>query len=107
MAKGEQEKPVLQPDGVKRLLEGGGEEMTDDERALLLALIGVDADSLDESERAALDKLKEQVEGYDADELAQAVEHMVTAKPRWTRRLKWPKLKRMLRQLRKGRSSEK
>jgi hypothetical protein len=107
MAKGKQAKPVLQPNGVKRLLEGGGEDMTDDERALLLALIGVEADSLDESERAALSKLKEQVEGYDTDELVQAVEHMVTAEPRRTRKLKWPDLKRMLRQRREGRSPEK
>ena len=106
MAKGKQGKSVLQPDGVKRLLEGGGEDMTDDERALLLALIGVEADSLDENERAALDKLKEQVEGYDTDELVQAVEHMVTAEPRRTRKLKWPDLKRMLREWRRGRASE-
>ena len=95
--KDEQERPVLSPGGASRLLEGSGEDMTDDERALLLAMIGVDTEagrSLEESEHAALDRLKAQVEDYDADELARAVRHMVTAKPRGSRKLEWPKLKR-------------
>ncbi len=96
MTEDEREGLVLSPDGARRLLEGR-EDLTDDERALLLALASVDAEvggSLDEKERAALDELKAQMEGYDADELAQAVQHMVTAKSRKGRRLKWPKLKR-------------
>jgi hypothetical protein len=95
-AKDKQERPVFRPGGASRLLESIGEDMTDDERALLLAMIGVDAEaggSLEESEYAALDRLKAQVEDYDADELTRAVEHMVTAKPRESRKLKWPKLK--------------
>jgi hypothetical protein len=96
MAEDRRQGLVLSPDGARRLLEGR-EDLTDDERALLLALASVDAEvgrSLDENERAALDELKAQMEGYDADELAQAVQHMVTAKPRKGRRLKWPALKR-------------
>lgn len=60
MAKNEWEESVFHPGGARRLLEGGGEDLTDDERALLLALLGVDAEagrSLDEEERAALDKV--------------------------------------------------
>lgn len=71
--------------------------MTDDERALLLALAGVDAQagkSLAEEDHAALDKLKTQVQGYDADALTEAVTHMVTAKPREGRKLEWPELRR-------------
>lgn len=96
-AKDERERPVFSPGGASRLLEGSGEDMTDDERALLLAMIGVDAEagkSLEASEHAALDRLKAQVEDYDADELARAVKHIVTAKPRESRKLKWPKLRR-------------
>jgi hypothetical protein len=96
MAENRREGPVLSPGGARRLLEGR-EDLTDDERALLLALASVDAEagrSLDENERAALDELKAQMEGYDAEELAQAVQHMVTAKPRKGHRLKWPALKR-------------
>ena len=96
MAEDRREGLVLSPDGARRLLEGR-EDLTDDERALLLALASVDAEvggSLDEKERAALDELKAHMEGYDAEELAQAVQHIVTAKPRKGRRLKWPALKR-------------
>jgi hypothetical protein len=104
MTKDKREEPVFRPDGARRLLEGGGEDLTDDERALLLALIGVDAETgkgLEEQEHAALDKLKAQVEGYDAEELAQAVKHVVTAKSREAKKLEWPELKRR----RGGRSS--
>jgi hypothetical protein len=91
------EESVLRPEGLRRLLEeGGGEDLTDDERALLLALIGADAEigrSLSEEELAALEKLREQVEGYDAEELAQAIKHMVRSQSREGRRLKWPELK--------------
>lgn len=90
---------VLRPGGARRLLAGGGKGMSDDERALLVALLEVDADSLDEEERAAVAKLKAQVKGYDTDALAQAVSHMVTAKAKKGRKLKWPELKRVLRRL--------
>ena len=71
--------------------------MTDDERALLLALIGVDTQagrSLTEQDHAALDRLKAQVQDYDADALSQAITHVVTAKPREDRKLQWPELRR-------------
>jgi len=96
MAENRRGEPVLSPGGARRLLEGR-EDLTDDERALLLVLAGVDAEtgrSLDENERAALDELRAQMEGYDAEELVQAVKHMVTAKSRKGHRLKWPALKR-------------
>jgi hypothetical protein len=91
------EEPVFRPGGAGRLLDSSEGDLTDDERALLLAMAGVDAEaggSLDAQGRAALDKLKDQVEGYDAEELTQAVKHLVTAKSRGGRRLEWPGLKR-------------
>jgi len=91
------EEPVFRPGGADRLLDNSESDLTDDERALLLAMAGVDAEaggSLDAQGRAALDKLKGQVEGYDAEELTQAVKHLVTAKSRGDRRLEWPGLKR-------------
>ena len=97
MTEDKQEGPVFNPDGISRLLaEGGGEDLNDDERALLLALVGAETEAgreLSEEEHAALDKLKTQVEGYDAEDLAQAVKRMVTAQSRDSRKLKWPKLK--------------
>ena len=97
MTESNKEESVLRPEGIRRLLEeGGGEDLTDDERALLLALIGADAEvgrSLSEEELAALEKLKEQVGSYDAEELAQAVKHMVGSQSREGRKLKWPELR--------------
>jgi hypothetical protein len=85
---------VSRPGG---LLEEGGEGLTDDEQALLLALLSVDAEigeNLDEEKRAALDELRAQLEGYDPEELAQAAKHVVKAKSRKGRKLEWPELKR-------------
>jgi hypothetical protein len=97
MTEEKHEGPVFNPEGISRLLaEGGGEDLNDDERALLLALVGAETETgteLSEEERAALDKLRAQVEGYDAGDLAEAVKRMVTAEPRDSRKLQWPKLK--------------
>jgi hypothetical protein len=98
MTQDKQEAPVFNPEGIRRLLaEGGGEDLSNDERALLLAFVGTDTEvgrSLSEKEHAALGKLKEQVEGYDVEALAQAIKHMVTSKAREERKLEWPELKR-------------
>lgn len=98
MTKDKQEGPVFNPEGIRRLLaEDGGKDLNDNERALILALIAADTETgkeLGEEEQAALNKLQAQVGDYDADELAQAVRHMVTSKPRDSRKLKWPKLRR-------------
>lgn len=94
----EQARSVFNSEGIHRLLaEGGGEDLNDDERALLVAMIGVDTATgreLSEEERAALDKLKAQVGDYDAEGLAEAVKHMVTSQPRESRKLEWPTLGR-------------
>jgi hypothetical protein len=92
MAKRKRES-ILSPRGIQKLLSGDGKKLTDDERALLLALTRVEASALSEEERAALETLESQVEGYDTNDLAQAVEHMVTAEPVKGRRMEWPELK--------------
>ena len=79
------------------MLEGLGEELTDDERVLLLALIGAEMEagtSLGDEDRAALDKLASLVEGYDTEELSQAVQSMVTSRSQEDQKLAWPELKR-------------
>jgi hypothetical protein len=103
------EETVFQPGGARRLLEDQGENLTDDERALLLALISVDAEagkSLGDEGQLALEKLRSQLEdydkGYDVDALTEAAKHMVTAKPKKDRKVEWPELKRR----RKPRSAE-
>lgn len=98
MTEDKQEGLVFNPEGIRRLLaEGGGEDLNDDERALLLALVGTDTETgrtLSEEELAALNKLRAQVEGYDTEELAQAVQYMISSQSREERKLKWPKLRR-------------
>jgi hypothetical protein len=93
MVKRKKKESILRPEGVQKLLKGGGKKLNDDERALLLALTGVDAGSLSAEEREALEKLKAQVKGYDTEELAQAVEHMLTAESVEGRKMEWPELK--------------
>jgi len=97
MAKTEREKSVLSSNGVRKLLEDGGESLTEDERALLLAMLSLEAEtgeSFSEEERAALDELTTGLKSYDAGELTQAVKRLVTAKPQTARKLEWPELKR-------------
>ena len=95
---------ILKDGGIKRLLKDGGKHLTDDERALLLAIIELDADKLNEEERAALDKLKKHVKSYDTEELERAVDHMLNAKAKNNRKMDWPDLKRLKRLLKKWRS---
>lgn len=82
-----------------------GEELNEDQRALLVAMLSVDAESekgLEAGKRATLDELKEQVNEYDAEELARAAKHMVTAESQEDRKVEWPELRQRRRE---GRSS--
>ena len=93
----EKKSSIFNPDGVRKLLEeGGGRELNDDERALLLALVGVETEmgsTLSEEELAAVEKLKSQVESYDPEALVQAVKHIVTSQARDGETQEWPELK--------------
>ena len=77
------------------LLEGGLEELDDDTRALLLALVSLEADSgraLSDEEKAALDQIIAR-SGADGEQIARAVKQMIEAKPQPSRRLDWSALK--------------
>jgi hypothetical protein len=81
------------------LLEGGIDELEDGERALLLALASLEADTgrtVTDEERKALDQIAARA-GVDGEEIAQAVKHMVEAKATKNRRLDWSALKGRLR----------
>lgn len=81
------------------LLEGGIDKLDDDERALLIALVSVEADTgrpLTEEEQQALDKIVAHA-GVDGEEITRAVRHMVKAKAKSERRLDWSALKSRLR----------
>jgi hypothetical protein len=98
---------IFNPEGIRKLLEeGGGKELNDDERALLLTLVGVETEmgrTLSEEELAAVEKLKSQVESYDPEALVQAVKHIVTSRARGGETHEWPELKE---ERRKRRASE-
>jgi len=99
-SKDKQEGSVFRPGG---LLDEGGEGLTDDEQALLLALLSIDAEAggdFDENKRAILDELAAHLEGYDADELARVAKQVVKAKPKKGQKLEWPELKRARRKKR-------
>lgn len=88
------EKHIFRSCAVRKLLEDGGKDLSDDERALMVVLAEVEAERLTEKERAVLEKLKAQVEEYDVEELSRAVTYMVTAEPKEGTKLEWPELKR-------------
>ncbi len=80
------------------LLEGGIDELDEGERALLLALANLEADTgrtVTQEEREALDRIAERSE-KDADDISQAIKHIVEAKTTKDRRLDWSALKRRI-----------
>lgn len=81
------------------LLEGGIDELDDGERALLLALASLDADTgrtVTQEERQVLDQIAAR-SGADGDDITQAVKHMVEAKAKRNRRLDWSALAKRFR----------
>ena len=81
------------------LLEGGIDELSEGERALLLALARLEADTgreVTEEEKKVLDEIIER-SGSDGDDIARAVKHMVEAKATSNRRLDWSALTRRIR----------
>jgi hypothetical protein len=81
------------------LLEGGIDELDDGERALLLALASLDADTgrpVTQEERKVLDQIAAR-SGADGEEITQAVKHMVEAKAKRNRRLDWSALAKRFR----------
>jgi hypothetical protein len=81
------------------LLEGGLEKLSDEERALLLAIVSLDADTgrtLTDEEKQALDALVARA-GGEGEEISRAIKHMVEAKPKKRSDLDWSDLKKRLR----------
>lgn len=91
-------KPVLRPEGARKLLESDPEDLSDEERALLLALISAEEETghqISEEEQAAVARLREQL-GDDAEALIGAVKQMVTAETKEAPALDWSELKKRL-----------
>lgn len=80
------------------LLEGGAQELSAGERALLLALAQLEADSgrkVTEEEKEALDRIAS-TQSFDAAEIARAVQQMKTAEAKKERKLDWSEVKNRL-----------
>ncbi len=80
------------------LLEGGAQELSAGEKALLLALANLEADSgreITKEEKEALDQIAA-TQSFDAEEIARAVQEMKTAEAKKERKLDWSELKNRL-----------
>jgi hypothetical protein len=78
------------------LKEGGAQELDAEQRALLLALAQLEAalgHDLSEDETEALDALGEQLPGFDAQDIAQAMQKVVDAPTDPNRETSWSELK--------------
>jgi hypothetical protein len=81
------------------LLEGGIDKLDEEERALLLALVSLEADTghtLTDEEKEALDQIVART-GVDGAEIASAVRQMVEAETKKEHHLDWSALKARLR----------
>ena len=86
-----QEDSLFASGKAKWLLENA-RQLTIEQRALLLAMVDLDIKAgrkLSPEEKAALDELAAQVEGYDPTEIERAVRHMVNAKSK-RKVVDWP-----------------
>ena len=90
MTKSEEE-PIFVAGKAKWLLENA-QKLTVEQRALLLAIADLDVASGHKptaEERAALDQVAANIDGYDAKEIEEAVRHMVKAKSK-RKVVDWP-----------------
>lgn len=97
------EQSVMAEGKARWLLDGGIDQLDEDERALLLALVRLEADTgraLTDEEQEALDQIAARGE-LDGEGIARAVKQMVEAEPRKNRRQDWSALKARLAQRRK------
>jgi hypothetical protein len=96
MAKKRADDGVLSSEGIQKLLSGGGDALSEAERALLVALIGVELETgrePNDEERAALEALMDQAEGLDVDAITEAVKRAVREEAEEARKADWSDLK--------------
>ncbi len=98
MSKAHEDKhTVFRPEKARWLREEGGKELTDGQRALLLAMAKLEQElgrELSTEEQAALQALGAQMEAIDPATIAEAVRQMVEAPADPARKTSWPELKR-------------
>jgi hypothetical protein len=96
MAKKGADEGILSSEGIRKLLSGGGDALAEAERALLVALIGLELETgrePSEEEREALEALMDQAEGLDVDAITEAVKRAVREEAEEDRKGDWSNLK--------------
>jgi hypothetical protein len=90
--------PVIVEGKARWLLEGGIDELDAEERALLLAMVSLEAGTgreLTDEEQKVLDQIMAR-SGVEGEGITRAVKQMVEAKPKKDPNLDWSDLKKRL-----------
>ncbi len=90
---------LLNPDKIRWLKEEGSQTLTQNQQALLLALAQLESElgrEPSEEEAQALEALADQLEGFDPQEIASAIQRVVRQPTDPDRKTTWPKLKKRL-----------
>lgn len=93
------EDAVFNPGKADWIREEGVQDLDRDQKALLLALAQLEAEmgrELSDDERAAIESLSDQLEGFDPQEIKQAVHQMVNRPADPRRKVSWSELKKRL-----------
>lgn len=88
---------LFNPGKAQWLQEKGGKALDDDQQALLLAMAQLEAKlgrELSAEETAALESLSAHMEGFNAQQIADAVQKMINTPADPKRKTAWPELKR-------------
>jgi hypothetical protein len=91
---------IFNPGQADWLQEKGSQGLTQDQQALLLALTQLEAEmgrEFSESERAAIESLTGNLEGFDPNEIKSAIHQMVSHPADPDRKTSWSELKKRLR----------
>ncbi len=89
--------PVFNPGQARWLREHGGQDLDEDQQALLLALAQLEKElgrELSEEESEAIEAMTAQMEGFNPEQIAAAVHEMVERPADPSRRTSWPEIKR-------------
>lgn len=93
----QEEKSLFNPGKADWLREKGGKALDESQQALLLAMTQLETQmgrELSPEEAAALEALAGQLDGYDPNDITQAIQKVVSTPADPKRKLAWPELKR-------------
>lgn len=88
---------LFNPGKARWLREKGGDTLDEDQQALLLALAQLESElgrELSEEESAALESLSSHMEGFNPQQILDAVHQMVQKPADPSKKTSWPELKR-------------